>query len=181
MTGLETGAAAGVLMLGLMALRVHIAMAMLIAGVVGYIWMAGPAPLLSYMKTAAWARYSIYDLSVVPLFLLMGQFATHGGLSKALFRAGATLIGHWRGGMAMAAVGACAGFGAICGSSLATAATMGQVALPELRSHKYSGAPGHCRDRRRRHAGNPDPALGAAGDLCHSHRAEHRQAVHGRR
>jgi C4-dicarboxylate transporter DctM subunit len=139
MTGLETGAAAGVLMLGLMALRVHIAMAMLIAGVVGYIWMAGPAPLLSYMKTAAWARYSIYDLSVVPLFLLMGQFATHGGLSKALFRAGATLIGHWRGGLAMAAVGACAGFGAICGSSLATAATMGQVALPELRSHKYSG------------------------------------------
>jgi tripartite ATP-independent transporter DctM subunit len=76
---------------------------------------------------------------VVPLFLLMGQFATHGGLSKALFRAGNTLIGHWRGGMAMAAVGACAGFGAICGSSLATAATMGQVALPELRSHKYSG------------------------------------------
>ncbi len=139
MTGLETGAAAGVLMLGLMALRVHIAMAMMIAGVVGYIWMAGPAPLLSYMKTAAWARYSIYDLSVVPLFLLMGQFATHGGLSKALFRAGATLIGHWRGGLAMAAVGACAGFGAICGSSLATAATMGQVALPELRSHKYSG------------------------------------------
>jgi tripartite ATP-independent transporter DctM subunit len=138
-TGLETGAAAGVLMLGLMALRVHIAMAMLIAGVVGYIWMAGYAPLLSYMKTAAWARYSIYDLSVVPLFLLMGQFATHGGLSKALFRAGSTLIGHWRGGLAMAAVGACAGFGAICGSSLATAATMGQVALPELRSHKYSG------------------------------------------
>jgi C4-dicarboxylate transporter DctM subunit len=139
MTGIETGAVAGVLMLGLMALRVHIAMAMMIAGVVGYIWMAGPAPLLSYMKTAAWARYSIYDLSVVPLFLLMGQFATHGGLSKALFRAGATLIGHWRGGLAMAAVGACAGFGAICGSSLATAATMGQVALPELRNHKYSG------------------------------------------
>jgi tripartite ATP-independent transporter DctM subunit len=69
----------------------------------------------------------------------MGQFATHGGLSRALFRAGATLIGHWRGGLAMAAVGACAGFGAICGSSLATAATMGQVALPALREHKYSG------------------------------------------
>jgi tripartite ATP-independent transporter DctM subunit len=91
------------------------------------------------MKTSAYARYSIYDLSVVPLFLLMGQFATHGGLSRALFRAGATLIGHWRGGLAMAAVGACAGFGAICGSSLATAATMGQVALPALREHKYSG------------------------------------------
>ncbi|WP_366558806.1 TRAP transporter large permease subunit [Polaromonas sp.] len=90
------------------------------------------------MKNAALARYSVYDLSVVPLFLLMGQFATHGGLSKALFRAGNAMIGHWRGGMAMAAVAACAGFGAICGSSLATAATMGQVALPELRNHKYS-------------------------------------------
>ncbi|MDP1612131.1 MAG: TRAP transporter large permease [Sulfuritalea sp.] len=139
MTGIEQGMLIGGLMLLLMALRVHIAMAMLVAGSIGYIWIAGPATLLNYMKTAAWARYSIYDLSVVPLFLLMGQFATHGGLSKSLFRAGNTLIGHWRGGMAMAAVGASAGFGAICGSSLATAATMGQVALPELRAHKYSG------------------------------------------
>jgi tripartite ATP-independent transporter DctM subunit len=139
MTGIEQGLLIGGLMLLLMAMRIHIAMAMLVAGSIGYVWIAGPATLLNYMKTAAWARYSIYDLSVVPLFLLMGQFATHGGLSKALFRAGNTLIGHWRGGMAMAAVGACAGFGAICGSSLATAATMGQVALPELRNHKYSG------------------------------------------
>jgi tripartite ATP-independent transporter DctM subunit len=139
MTGIEQGMLIGGLMLLLMAMRLHIAMAMLVAGSVGYVWIAGPATLLNYMKTAAWARYSIYDLSVVPLFLLMGQFATHGGLSRALFRAGNTLIGHWRGGMAMAAVGACAGFGAICGSSLATAATMGQVALPELRNHKYSG------------------------------------------
>jgi tripartite ATP-independent transporter DctM subunit len=77
-------------------------------------------------------------LSVVPLFLLMGQFATNGGLSKALFKAGNAMIGHWRGGMAMAAVTSCAGFGAICGSSLATAATMGQVALPELKAHNYS-------------------------------------------
>lgn len=139
MTGIEQGALIGGLMLGLMAMRMHVAMAMLVAGSVGYVWVAGSAPLLNYMKTAAWARYSNYDLSVVPLFLLMGQFATHGGLSRALFRACNTLIGHWRGGMAMAAVGACAGFGAICGSSLATAATMGQVALPELRNHGYSG------------------------------------------
>jgi len=139
MSGLEIGATIGAFMLLMMALRVHIAMAMMIAGAVGYVWMADLNTLLNYMKTVAWARYSIYDLSVVPLFLLMGQFATHGGLSKALFRAGNTLIGHWRGGMAMAAVSACAGFGAICGSSLATAATMGQVALPELRNHKYSG------------------------------------------
>jgi tripartite ATP-independent transporter DctM subunit len=129
----------GGLMLLLLALRMHIGMAMFVAGSIGYVWIAGSAPLLNYLKTAAWARYSIYDLSVVPLFLLMGQFATHGGLSKALFQAGNAFIGHWRGGMAMAAVGACAGFGAICGSSLATAATMGQVALPELRNQKYSG------------------------------------------
>jgi C4-dicarboxylate transporter DctM subunit len=139
MTGIEQGMLIGGLMILLLMLRMHIAMAMLLAGSIGYVWVAGSAPLLNYMKTAAFARYSIYDLSVVPLFLLMGQFATHGGLSRALFRAGNTLIGHWRGGMAMAAVGACAGFGAICGSSLATAATMGQVALPALREHKYSG------------------------------------------
>jgi tripartite ATP-independent transporter DctM subunit len=71
--------------------------------------------------------------------MLMGQFATNGGLSKSLFRCAAAFIGHFRGGLAMAATGACAGFGAICGSSLATAATMGQVALPELRAHGYSG------------------------------------------
>ena len=138
MSGIEQGMLIGGLMLLLLALRMHIAMAMLLAGSIGYIWVSGLDPLLNYMKTAAWARYSIYDLSVVPLFLLMGQFATHGGLSKALFGAGNAMIGHWRGGMAMAAVGACAGFGAICGSSLATAATMGQVALPELRRHNYS-------------------------------------------
>ncbi len=138
MSGIEQGLLMAALMLLLLALRMHIAMAMLIAGSVGYVWVAGLDPLLNHLKHAAFARYSVYDLSVVPLFLLMGQFATHGGLSKALFKAGNAMIGHWRGGMAMAAVGACAGFGAICGSSLATAATMGQVALPELREHKYS-------------------------------------------
>ncbi len=139
MTGIEQGMLIGGLMLLLLALRIHIGMAMLLAGSIGYIWIAGAAPWLNYLKTAAWARYSVYDLSVVPLFLLMGQFATHGGLSRALFQAGNAFIGHWRGGMAMAAIAACAGFGAICGSSLATAATMGQVALPELRKQKYSG------------------------------------------
>jgi tripartite ATP-independent transporter DctM subunit len=138
MSGIEQGLLMAALMLLLLALRMHIAMAMMVAGSVGYVWVAGLDPLLNHLKHAAFARYSVYDLSVVPLFLLMGQFATHGGLSKALFKAGNAMIGHWRGGMAMAAVGACAGFGAICGSSLATAATMGQVALPELREHKYS-------------------------------------------
>ncbi len=138
MTGIEQGALIGALMLLLLALRVHIGMAMLLAGAVGYTWLAGLEPLLNYFKAAPYARYAVYDLSVVPLFLLMGQFATHGGLSRALFRAGNAMIGHWRGGMAMAAVTASAGFGAICGSSLATAATMGQVALPELRRQNYA-------------------------------------------
>ena len=139
MTGIEWGALMFGLMLLLLAARMHIGMAMLLAGSVGYVMVAGVGPLMSYFKTGAYARFSVYDLSVVPLFLLMGQFATQGGLSRALFQAGNTFIGHWRGGMAMAGVTACAGFGAICGSSLATAATMGQVALPELKAHGYSG------------------------------------------
>jgi len=117
---------------------VPIGAAMFLVGVAGYVTMTGWAPLLSYLKTSAYGRFAVYDLSVIPLFLLMGNFATHGGLSRGLFGAAASLIGHWRGGVAMAGIGACAGFGAICGSSLATAATMGQVALPELRRHHYS-------------------------------------------
>jgi len=138
MSGTAIGASFFCLMLVLLALRVPIGISMFVTGVAGYVTMAGWEPLLAYLKTVAYARYSVYDLSVVPLFLLMGSFASRGGLSKALFNAAGSLIGHWRGGVAMAAVGACAGFGAICGSSLATAATMGQVALPELRRLNYS-------------------------------------------
>ncbi|HPU50722.1 MAG TPA: TRAP transporter large permease subunit, partial [Burkholderiaceae bacterium] len=128
-----------VLMLALMALRVPIAVAMFIAGALGYLWMAGPSPLLNHLKTYAYARFSSYDLSVIPLFLLMGQFATQGGLSRALFKFAAALLGGYRGGLAMAAVGACAAFGSVCGSSVATAAMLGSVALPEMRRHGYSG------------------------------------------
>ena len=138
MSGIEWGALMFAVLLVLLALRVHIGVAMLLTGTVGYTFVAGWDPLMNFFKNSAFARYSTYDLSVVPLFLLMGQFATNGGLSKALFKAGNAMIGHWRGGMAMAAVTSCAGFGAICGSSLATAATMGQVALPELKAHNYS-------------------------------------------
>ena len=125
-------------MLVLLAVRVPIGIAMLATGVAGYVTMSGWSPLLAYLKTVAWARFSVYDLSIIPMFLLMGQFASRGGLSRALFGAANALMGHWRGGVAMAAVGACAGFGAICGSSLATAATMGRVALPELKRFNYA-------------------------------------------
>ncbi|MDH5286358.1 MAG: TRAP transporter large permease [Betaproteobacteria bacterium] len=140
MTGVEFGFLMFGVMLALLAIRVPIGIAMLATGVAGYVTMTGWAPLLSYLKTVAYGRYSVYDLSVVPMFLLMGQFASRGGLSKSLFDAANALIGHWRGGVAMAAIGACAAFGAICGSSLATAATMGQVALPELRRLRYEPA-----------------------------------------
>ena len=126
-------------MLALMAVRVPIAISMFVPGAVGYALMTDSAVLLNYLKGAAWARLSVYDLSVIPLFLLMGNFATQGGLSRALFRFASTLVGHREAGLAMAAVLACAAFGTISGSSVATAATVTQVALPEMRRHHYSG------------------------------------------
>jgi len=92
------------------------------------------------MKTLTYDTFSSYSLTIIPLFLLMGQFATKSGMSAALFNAASDWLGHRKGGVAMAAVGACAGFGAVCGSSLATASTMGQVALPEMRKRGYSDA-----------------------------------------
>lgn len=137
-----TGTTIGLIIVGflffLLIIRIHIGVAMFLAGAVGYIWISGLDPLMAHLKHAVYGRYSVYDLSVVPLFLMMGQFATQGGLSQALFRAANAFIGHWRGGMAMAGIASCAGFGAICGSSLATAATMSHVVLPELRRHQYA-------------------------------------------
>ncbi|MGL4859199.1 MAG: TRAP transporter large permease [Enterobacteriaceae bacterium] len=129
------------LLLLMLVLRVHIAVAMFLTGAGIYLVLnqGDSTGLLFTLNNLAYARLSNYDLAVIPLFILMGQFATHGGLSKMLFQAAGSLIGHWRGGLAMASTAACAAFGAICGSSLATAATMGQVALPELRAHGYSG------------------------------------------
>ena len=142
MTGMQIGFVIFGAMLVLLLLRVPIGIAMFLAGAGGYVYLTGGElnALLNSLKNLAYARLSNYDLVVIPLFLLMGQFATHGGLSRSLFRFVSAFIGHRRGGIAMAAVGACAGFGAICGSSLATAATMGQVALPELRRYGYSGS-----------------------------------------
>ncbi len=128
-----------VLMMLLMVVRVPIAATMLIPGFIGYWLLASPEALLAHMKGVAFARLSVYDLSVIPLFLLMGYFATQGGLSRDLFRAANAMIGHVKGGMAMAAVLACAMFGTVCGSSVATAATIGQVAIPEMKRLGYSG------------------------------------------
>jgi C4-dicarboxylate transporter DctM subunit len=127
------------IMLVLMAIRTPIAIAMFIAGATGYITQAGWSPLASFLNTQAFARFASYDLSVIPLFILMGHFATQGGISKALFGFAAALMGRFQGGLAMAAVLASAAFGAICGSSVATAATITSVALPEMKRHGYSG------------------------------------------
>jgi C4-dicarboxylate transporter, DctM subunit len=126
-------------MLVLMAVRTPIAVAMFAAGVVGYVLQSGWLPLASFLNTQAFARFASYDLSVIPLFILMGNFATQGGISRALFEFAAAVMARFKGGLAMAAVMACAAFGAICGSSVATAATITQVALPEMRKHGYSG------------------------------------------
>ena len=127
------------IMLVLMAVRVPIAISMFTAGAVGYVAQAGWMPLAYFLNTQAFARFANYDLSVIPLFILMGNFATQGGISKALFEVASSLMSRFRGGLAMAAVMASAAFGAICGSSVATAATITSVALPEMKRHGYSG------------------------------------------
>ena len=127
------------IMLLLMAIRTPIAISMFFAGAVGYVLQAGWLPLASFLNTQAFARFASYDLSVIPLFILMGHFATQGGISKALFDFASAVMSRFRGGLAMASVMACAAFGAICGSSVATAATITSVALPEMKRHGYSG------------------------------------------
>ena len=126
-------------MLALMAVRVPIAVSMFGAGAIGYITQTGWSPFASFLNTQAFARFAGYDLSVIPLFILMGHFATKGGISKSLFEFAAGVMGRFKGGLAMASLLACAAFGAISGSSVATAATITGVALPEMQRHGYSG------------------------------------------
>ncbi|HHE3594902.1 putative TRAP transporter large permease [Pasteurella multocida] len=141
MSGLEMGIVGFFILLTLLLIRIHISIAMFLAaaGLYAYLGQGDLNALMYTLNGLAYARLSNYDLAVVPLFIFMGQLASHGGMSKALFQAASSFIGHWRGGLAMASVGSCAAFGAICGSSLATAATMGQVAIPELKKRRYSG------------------------------------------
>lgn len=140
MSNLEIGLASFPVLLGLIFMRVPIGLAMFLVGLGGLYFVTGGFNIaLARLKTETYSTFSSYSLSIVPMFLLMGQFATLGGMSTALFKAAEAWLGHRKGGVAMSAIGASAGFGAICGSSLATAATMGQVALPELRRYGYSG------------------------------------------
>jgi tripartite ATP-independent transporter DctM subunit len=139
MSGISLAVLSIVVMFLLMALRTPIAIAMFLSGSAAYVLQTGWLPYANFMNSMAFARFASYDLSVIPLFILMGHFATQGGISKALFQFAAAVMGRFQGGLAMAAVLACAAFGAICGSSVATAATITSVALPEMKRHGYSG------------------------------------------
>ncbi len=125
-------------LVGLIVLRIPIAYAMIAVGMGGIIWVDGTGGVFNQLKTLAYGQFSIYDLSVVPLFILMGVLSTKVGISRAVFEAAAAWVGWMRGGMAMSAILSCAGFGAVCGSSLATVSSMGKIALPELKRYGYS-------------------------------------------
>ncbi|MCW5594499.1 MAG: TRAP transporter large permease [Rhodocyclaceae bacterium] len=127
-------------LVALIVIRMPIAYAMILVGGVGVSILNGPDIFLAQLKNLAYSQFSIYDLSVVPMFVLMGSIATQAGLSRDLFAAANAWLGWLRGGVAMSAIAACAGFGSVCGSSLATASTMGRVALPELRRYHYKDA-----------------------------------------
>ncbi len=127
-------------MLMLSAVRFPIALSMAVVGVVGYAYMRDWNWTIAFasLQTRLYETGRNYTLSVVPLFILMGNFVTRAGLSHELFRAAYAFVGHLRGGLAMATICACAGFGAICGSSMATAATMAKVAYPSMKRFGYA-------------------------------------------
>jgi tripartite ATP-independent transporter DctM subunit len=122
----------------LIALRVPIAIAMAIVGAVGSILLGGWMHASYILGNLPFEAITMAGIEIVPLFIFMGVFAAFSGLSSNLYGGIHALIGHWRGGIAMATVGASAAFGAISGSSLATAATIGRVAMPEMRARGYA-------------------------------------------
>lgn len=132
MEGPAVGVAGFAAVLALIALRVPVGIAMGVVGAIGYGLVYGFGTIGFVLGRAPFDAVFPVSLSVVPLFVMMGVFAGHGGLSRSLYEFVASFIGHLRGGLAMATVGASALFGAVCGSSIATAATIGRIALPEI-------------------------------------------------
>ena len=137
MSGVALSAIGFGAMLLLIALRMPVGLSMLVVGSVGYIHLSSWQAFFAYMKTNPYYQFANYTLSVVPLFILMGALAERSGISTGLFRAAEAFAGRLRGGLAMAVIWACTAFGAICGSSVATTATFGRAALPELQRYKY--------------------------------------------
>jgi len=126
-----------VFLIALFLIRMPVAFAMALVGFLGFAYLAGPEAALNLLGRDIYDEFSSYPLSVIPMFILMGTFAFASGISRRLYRTANAWIGHRRGGLTVATVFACAGFGAICGSSTATAATMGKIALPEMKKYKY--------------------------------------------
>jgi tripartite ATP-independent transporter DctM subunit len=126
-----------VLVFILLASQMPVGFSMALVGLVGFVYLVSVKAGLSMVAMVTWTTFASYDLSVIPLFVLMGQFAFESGVSKRLYDSAHTFFGAVRGSLAMATVGACAGFAAVCGSSVATVASMGTVALPEMTKHNY--------------------------------------------
>ena len=138
MTPFEVGCIGIFLLIVFLLTGVHIGIVMAAVGFLGISYLNGWFAGLMVLKTVPFTTFANYGMSVVPLFILMGSICFHTGISQELYQAVNKWIGHLRGGLAMATIGACAAFAALSGSSLATAATMGTVALPEMERYKYS-------------------------------------------
>jgi len=138
MSPVAAGIAGIVLLILLFLLRMPVAFAMAFVGLVGFTYLSGPVPALSLLARDIFDQFSSYPLSVIPMFILMGSFAYASGISRRLYDAAYTWAGQLRGGLTIATVLACSGFAAICGSTAATAATMGKVALPEMKRYHYN-------------------------------------------
>jgi len=135
-----TGLVGIVVLLFLFLLKVPVAFAMALVGLVGFAYLSDVEPALAILSQDLFDTFTSYPLSVIPMFVLMGSFAHASGISKRLFAATYTWVGSLRGGLTIATVLACAGFAAICGSTAATAATMGKIALPEMKTYRYDDA-----------------------------------------
>jgi tripartite ATP-independent transporter DctM subunit len=125
------------ILIGLMFLRMPVGFTMAIVGFAGFAYLVSFDASTGMAVNDIFSSFGSYNLTVIPLFVFMGQLAFHAGISGRLFHAAYRIMGHWRGGLAMATIGACAGFAAICGSTNATAATMASVALPEMKKYNY--------------------------------------------
>src|SRR5258708_14589486 len=150
-----------VALFALMLLRVPVGMAMGLVGVSGFTYLVGGSPALKLVGQTSMRTVTDYTFGVIPMFLLMGTFVSNSGMSRELFRAANGFVGHLRGGLGIATVAACGGFAAICGSSVATAATVSALAYPEIRRFGYpqSFAPRVVAARRPPRAMLPPPTL----------------------
>lgn len=138
MSPLQIGILGSLILFAFLLTSMPVAFAMITSGIIGFTLIVSPQAAFSMVTAELHETFSSYNLTVIPLFVMMGQVSFHAGISRRLFHTAHVWVGHLRGGLAMATVAACAGFGAICGSGPATAATMAAVALPEMKRYNYA-------------------------------------------